>query len=819
MQVPLSWLKDFVEIKVAPQELAELLARRGIGIESLQLPQVVVSGVKVGKIVALDKHPNADKLQIASVDLGIGNKSIITAATNVKVGDIIPVALDGAKLATGLEIKPTKLRGVLSEGMMCSGNELGLDIKELPQEQKEGIMLLPPDSPLGGDVAELMLLNDPVLYFEIFANRPDLLSVTGIAREVAAALGESFRLPQVHFQEIEPATAGLLALKIEDLSLCPYYRARLISNIKIAPSPLQIAARLRKSGIRSLNNMVDLTNYVMLETGQPLHAFDYDRLVGHTVIVRLARRGETILTIDESKINLEAEDLVIADADKPVALAGVMGGKDTEVSESTTRILLECANFNPLNIRRTAQRLGMRSESSRRFEKGLDRHLVYRASERAAQFFYNFGAAVHSGGVEIKSALPEPKRIILRVNKLNELLGTDIAEEEIKAHLEAGGLKTTGGTGSLEVEIPSYRADLNVEIDLVEEVARAYGYDKIKATMPKGEARGKLSQQEREDELLRTVLTRLGCLETITYALQDERDNPKFKLPEAELKVINPLSQEQGSLRVSLLPNLSKVIAAAAVQSDPVKLFELANLYTINASQELEEERILVLAASGSGFNFYDFKGLIESLLLALGMSYKFVPETLPFLQEGLTAKVYKLRPDDSVFRLPLGATYPGEAKNKEQPIGYCGALAPEIQESLDLPHKVWFAELQLFTRNFNAELQEKSLTKFIFPHPRLYEPLPKYPACERDLAFVLPDTYTCGSLTELILEKGSPLLQKAFCFDIYKGKPIPEGYQNQAFRLTFMAQDRTLTEEEVNLKVKEIIKAVEEKFAAQLRA
>lgn len=805
MKVSYNWLQDFVDLELSPQELADRLTLAGIAVESVTELGQGISGVVTGRIETISPHPNADKLVITRVNTGGEKLQIITAATNVKEGDVVPVALEGAKLAGGLVIKRAKLRGVESRGMMCSGQELGIDPKTMPPDQAHGIMLLPPGTPLGRDAKEILGLNDFILELDLTPNRGDCLSVAGVAREVAALLGRSFRPVEPSFPETTEKIDGQVRVDINAPDLCRRYVARLIKNVRIGRSPLWMQSRLRAAGMRPISNIVDVTNYVMLEMGQPLHAFDYDKLAGHHIIVRRAGDGEKIVSLDDVLRELNSDMLVIADPSGPVAVAGVMGGLSTEVTEQTTAILLEAAYFDPVSIRRTSKALGLRSEASLRFEKGIDPNGCLQAVNRAAQLIFDMDAGeVAAGAVDNYIAPVAEKKILFRPQRATYVLGLDIPRETASAILSKLQFKVQAAGEDLVVTVPTYRSDVSIEEDLIEEVARIYGYHQIPATLPFGPSTlGVKTREQSFRTQIADILAGAGFYEVVTYSFTNPRVFDQMNLPadspwREAVRIQNPLSEEHSVMRTLMLPGLLEVLANNFNRRLPDgAIFELGKVFSPGGKESAPEER-LVLAAAAMGkstgnwqmqpqeLDFYYLKGVLESMFSVLGINdVKFSPENNnPSFHPGRTAII----------------------KAGGNKIGIAGELHPDVLEKFALPERV-----AAFVLDFKALFD-------ISGRPRIYRPLPKFPGIERDLAIVLQREIPAGDIMETIRETGGELLQAVSLFDIYQGEQVPRGYRSLAFSLKFQAADRTLTDAEVSEVTDTIAATLSRRFGAQLR-
>jgi phenylalanyl-tRNA synthetase beta chain len=659
VRVSYKWLQEFVDIDIPPAELADRLTLAGITVEGILEIGEGVEKVFTGRIESITQHPNADKLVVTSVDVGTEKLQIITAATNVREGDVIPVAVEGAKLASGLVIKRAKLRGVESRGMMCSGKELGIDPKTMSAEQANGIMILPPDTPLGKDAKEVLGLDDYILVLDLTPNRGDCLSVIGVARETASLLGKPFRPPQPAVCELDEKIEGQVRVDILDKDLCRRFVGRLIRNVRVGSSPLWMQQRLRAAGMRPINNIVDVTNYVMLELGQPMHAFDYNLLKDGHIIVRRIRDGEKIVTLDGAERILTPGMLGITDPSGPVAVAGVMGGQSTEVTEDTMSILLESAFFNPISIRRTSKSLGLRSEASLRFEKGIDIGGCARAADRAAQLIVEMGCGdAVSGRIDI---IPEPvkERVVqLRPSQAAHVLGVDVSGETAQEILTSLQFAVQKAGDNLQVTVPTHRVDVSMEVDLIEEVARMYGYNRVPDTLPFGRStRGLRTQEQAFTARTRSIMAESGLYDVMTYSFVHPRIFNLMNLPPDSplrnaLKIQNPLSEEHSVMRTMLLPCLMDVLARnynRRVQDGA--FFEIGRVFIPRGADIQPEERTVLSAAamgraSGnwnmppSELDYYYLKGVLENLFCGLRTSpVTFTPEAAdPIFHPGRTA-------------------------------------------------------------------------------------------------------------------------------------------------------------------------------------
>lgn len=795
MRLSLAWLTELVEVTVSPEELAERLTMAGLEVEAIETLAPEFSGVVVAKVRTVEPHPQADRLVVAEVTDGRRDYRVVCGAPNVAAGGVYPFAPPGAVLSGGRELKAATIRGVLSEGMLLAEDELGLS------EDHSVIMELAPDLPLGQDLAEALGLRDVVLEVAVTPNRPDCLSVLGLAREVAALLRRPLRLPPTEVAEAETPVETVAKVTILDPVYCPRYAARLVEGLEVRPSPFWLRRRLMVSGIRAINNLVDVTNYVLLEQGQPLHAFDFDRLHGGEIVVRRPRAGEkSFVTLDGQERELTPETLLICDGREPVALAGVMGGLEFEVRPETRRVLIESAYFLPAAIRRTSKRLGLSTEASYRFERGVDPEGVIRALERAARLMAELG-----GGRVLKGRLdeyPTPivrPRVALRLSRTNQILGTSYSRREVEEVLTALHLPVVAlDEEHLVVQVPSHRGDLEREIDLIEEVARLKGYEAIPVTLPGGSAAVPAAPPEvRVREELRRLLVGMGFCEAVTYSFQSERLSGLLKPSEPPLKLANPLSEEQAVMRVSLLPGLLEAAQRnLSRQAEGVRLFEIAPGFEPSPGEELPKERLFVAGVlagareeeswhgGGGTVDFFDAKGVVENLLGGLGITEaEFTPQNLPsYLSYGARVKTGKYE------------------------LGFVGEPAPEILEAMDLEAPVLVFQLEV-----------AALARAAQPFP-LYAPLPRYPAVYRDVALVLDASVPAAVVTEALYRLGAPWLVEARLFDVYTGEQIPPGKRSLAFHLVYRDPNRTLTDEAVDRHHQKLVAALGRELGAELR-
>jgi phenylalanyl-tRNA synthetase beta chain len=784
MRVSLKWLRELVEIDLRVEDLTDLLDMTGTKVEALHTIGEALEGVVVGRIVEKERHPDADTLWVTRVDVGRSALlTIVCGAQNFEAGDKVPVALVGATLPNGVTIKKAKLRGVASEGMNCSATELGLG------SDASGLLILPAEAPVGMPFAQYRGLADTVLELEITPNRPDCLSVAGVAREVGAVTDKPAGLPASTPQESGIPAADTLSVTIDDPDLCIRYAARVIRGVKIGPSPEWLAERVIASGARPINNVVDVTNYVMFELGQPLHAFDADTLAkgpdGRIAIsVRLAGAGEKLTTLDGADRVLAADTLVIADPSGAVALAGVMGGALTEVTDATVDVVLESACFRTTSVGRASRRLGMISESSLRFERGVDPNACAAAADRAAQLLAEVAAGVVAPGIVDEYPRPmQPLHVGLRVERMNALLGTSIPESTVTGILERLGLGVSAGDGALHVEVPTFRPDLEREVDLVEEVVRVHGMDRVVSTLPAGRGRiGGLTQDQQRHEHVAAMLRAAGLSEAITWSFVDPGDAERlswtFGPGERAVALLNPMSVDQSSLRFSTLPGMLRAVANNQRRGvADVHLYEMGPVWWTAEGRKLPKERKVVAGTlAGSwhrpGWNdrpvpldFFDGKGVLESLMEGLGVArFKLRTADHPWLQPGRGADVL------------VGGDV----------IGWIGEVHPIVLKAYECSGPVTVFELQL-----------KPLAKAA-REVRGFTELPRYPGAKIDLAIVVGEEVSAERVEQSIRSAGGKLLDEVRLFDVYRGDGVEAGRKSLAFSLTYRDPDRTLTDTEV---------------------
>lgn len=792
MKAPISWLKDYVNINVDVEKLAELVTLSGSKVEAVEDLGKSIENVVVGKIISMEKHPNADKLRVAQVDVGKEVIQVVTGAPNVKEGDYIPVALVGAQLPGG-KIKASKLRGVESYGMMCSIEELNLTRDYLPDAPENGVYVFSNKPEVGRDVREVLGL-EPVLDFEITSNRPDCFSIVGLARETAVTLSADFKKPEITVKEEGKGKASDFAsVEIKNPELCSRYAARIVTDVKVEPSPEWMQRRLAAAGMRPINNIVDITNYVMLEMGQPMHAFDLKCLDGGKIIVRTARDDEDITTLDGQKRQLDSSMLVIADENKPVAIAGVMGGENSEVTSETKMLLLESANFNGTSVRLTSKKVGIRSEASNRFEKGLDVENVIPALNRCAQLIEELGAGkVVPGIVDCYPVKSETVKIELNDREINNLLGTDVTREwmlDLFERLEFGVDRNSG-----ILTVPSFRPDVRVQADLAEEVARFYDYNNIKPTLLAGKAStlGKKTYSQKMEDLIMQQMLSFGLYETYTFSFTSPKVWDKLRLPkEHELRnavvISNPLGEDFSIMRTTTIPEMLGVIRTNYNRKvEEGRFFEISYVYRPLKDQPLPEERKVLTIGLYGNTDFYYLKGIVEQLFVQMNIkNADFSPEkNHPAYHPGRCARV------------SIGQTT----------IGYIGEIHPEVAGNFECPNRTYIAVLDIKPMIENSNMSKE------------YKGLPKYPAIVRDIALVVKDEIPVKEIEKVIWRLGENILEEIKLFDVYKGEQVPQGMKSVAYTLTFRSPDKTLTDDEVSRIMEKILNGLKTELNATLR-
>ncbi len=799
MNLSRNWLAEFVDVSAGDKEYADAMTLSGSKVELTGRPGEEIKNVVVGRVLSMERHPDSDHMFTCQVDAGGAPVQIVTGAQNVQVGDLVPVALHDSRLPGGVHITAGRLRGVESNGMLCSYKELGFTDHDWPHSVVDGIFILQSDPDLaalnpqpGDDVVPLLGLDDAVVEFEITPNRPDCLSVIGLARETAATFGKPLKLHTPQVKGVDgTSVADVLDVEIENPELCPRYTARMVRNVKIAPSPLWMRRRLRAAGVRPINNIVDITNYVMLEYGQPMHAFDFSCVEGGRIIVRTAREGEVIQTLDGADRRLTPSMLCICDVHKPVGVAGVMGGANSEIVGDTAMVVFESANFNGVSIRRTATALGMRTDASSRYEKGLDPMNTYKGVQRACELVELLGCGeVVDGVIDVIAADQAPRTVQLVPEKINALLGTDIAEAEMRAMLERLDFKLDGDT----ITVPSWRGDVEHYSDIAEEVARLHGYDKIPVTLMRGETtQGGLTEKQRAERRVGELCRGMGYSEIITYSFISPTYYDKIRLPQDSEKrrsvtILNPLGEDTSVMRTTALPSMLETLSRNySYRNKAAKLYELATVYLPVEGSDLADERtVLSLGAYGDELDFFALKGVVEALLGAMNV------KNVAFRARG-----------------DIAAFHPGrcaEVLANGVFLGVLGQLHPLTCGNYGMECAVFAAQL-----DFADLLAQRA------PEAR-YAPLPKFPNVTRDIAVVCAAGVTVAQLEDCIARGAKGLVKEVELFDIYTGAPIPAGKKSVAFSLKLRADDRTLTDQEADEDVKSVLALLENELGAVLR-
>lgn len=810
MQVSIKWLKDYIDFTETPEQLADKLTMAGIPVENVVDPGEGLEKVVTGRIEKLEPHQNSDHLQICTMNVGLAeNIIIVTGAQNVAEGQVVPVAMVGAHLPNGMKISKGKLRGVASNGMLCSAQELKLDLEKLPEKQKTGIFILPSDTPVGIPAKDVLGLNDVVLEFELTANRADCFSVFGLVREIAAITGNKPHFPEIKVNEDDNTKLNdIFSVEIADPDLCSRFSTRMLKNVKIGPSPEWMQQRLEGAGIRSINNVVDVTNFVMIELGHPMHAYDYDKITGKKLIARRAIEGEELHTLDDTSRKAKGEMLVIADSEKAAGLAGIMGGFETEITDTTTTVVLESADFYGPCIRRTARACGLSSEASGRFERGVDSETTIKALDRAAQLLQEMGACTVCEG--IVDVYPNPKQanyVTFTPEQINNHLGTNIAKDVMLNIITSVGFDVTKDENDeITVKVPSWRNDVTCMADISEEIARLHGFDKIKSTLPNGVSmQGTQSAKQTFIDKVKASLSSQGLYETISFALTNEETFNKLNIPQDSplrkaVPIMNPLSDEYPLVRTTLLSSIFDNLARnLARKNDDVALFEVGSVFFPKALPvtELPDEVVKIAGAitgrrNAQGWNqandmvdFYDAKGIIEELLANLRVTrYTVEAGTHYAMHPGKTALFKKGR----------------------DVIATVGEVHPAVLSAYGITKPVYIFEL-------DATIVMKYMAKDL-----KYKALPKYPATSRDLAMLVDVDVNAADIEKAMTKAAGQNLTQITLFDVYTGKQVEEGKKSLAFSLTFQSNDKTLTDAEIDPAIEKIVAKLQKDFNANLR-
>jgi len=806
--VSLNWLRNYVDIgSISPEELAEKITKSGVEVDGIEYIAEKSEGVVVGYVVSCEKHPNADKLNLCQVDVGDQSLQIICGAPNVRQGQKVAVAKPGAVLPGDFKIKKVKLRGVESNGMICSLQELGIDEKYVPKDVAEGIFIFPDDVTIGENVDRLLNLDDAVLEFDLTPNRADCLSMLGVAYEVAAILDQPIHLPEEKAEIAEESARTYVSVEVEEKDLNPYYGAFMIKDIEVKPAPLWMRNYLIASGIRPINNVVDITNYVLLEYGQPLHAFDYERLASEEIVVRCAKANEKLVTLDEQERNLTENDLVITNGKEPIALAGVMGGVNTEVHEQTKTILLEAAYFDGAAVRQTVKATGLRSEASTRYEKGIDPARVKLAGQRACQLLQQYaGGTVLADVVEVDTLNRTEKTVEINTKEINRRLGTEISTKEIMTILNKLRFNFDQSDGSFNVYIPTRRGDITIFEDMLEEVARIYGYDNLPYTLPIGAAHaGALTERQQLKREVKQFIESVGLMEAVTYSLTNQENTEKLLSPDVKaeavkpVKLAMPMSEDHQYLRLSILPELLRTLSYNHARNQPnAAYYEFGSVFISKEevlTKQPDENARLAGALTGTWVehplqqenkqvDFYVVKGIMEGLFDFLEIPVTFSQTKIADMHPGRCASI----------------------KINNEVIGFVGQVHPMLAKDMDLK------ETYVFDIDMEAVFAA---------HKKMhgYTQIPKFPSITRDIAFIADEALVAGDIKATIEETGAPLVKKVNIFDVYQGENLTEGKKSIAYSLLYQHPEKTLKDDEVEASYQTIIEAVNEKYGTYVRS
>lgn len=797
MNTSLSWIKAYVpDLDVTAQEYTDAMTLSGTKVEGYEKMDADLEKIVIGQILSIERHPDADKLIICQVNVGTETVQIVTGAPNVKEGDKVPVVLDGGRVAGGhdgkmtpggIKIKKGKLRGIESCGMMCSIEELGSTREMYPEAPEYGIYIFPEDAVIGESAIKALGLDDVIFEYEVTSNRVDCYSVLGIAREAAATFGKKFVPPVVQATGNSEDAHDYVKVTVKDTDLCPRYTARVVKNIKIAPSPKWMQRRLASNGIRPINNIVDITNYVMEEYGQPMHAYDYDTIAGHEIVVRRAEKGEKFVTLDGQERTMDDSVLMICDGEKAVGIAGIMGGENSMITDDVKTMMFEAACFDGTNIRLSSKKVGLRTDASGKFEKGLDPNNAEAAINRACQLIEELGAGEVVGGiVDVYTAKKEPVRVPFEPEKINALLGTELSDEQMLKYFEAVELAYDAGTN--EIVAPTFRHDIFRTADLAEEVARFYGYDNIPTTLPRGEATtGKLPFKLRIEEVARDIAEYCGFSQGMTYSFESPKVFDKLLLEEDSpyrnaIKISNPLGEDFSIMRtVPLNGMLTSLAFNYNHRNKNVRLYELGNVYLPKQLPltELPEERMqFTLGMYGEG-DFFVMKGVVEEFFEKAGLhkTASYDPQAgKPFLHPGRQANII----------------YDGEV------LGYLGEIHPAVADKYGIGEKAYVAVLDIPRVVEYASFDRK------------FEGIAKFPAVTRDISMMVSKDILAGQIEAMILQRGGKHLESLNLFDIYEGEQVKKGYKSMAYSLVFRAKDKTMTEDEITSAMKKVYNGLE---------
>ena len=795
MLVPLKWLRDYVDIDIDTQEFADMMTMTGSKVEKVDFFGKETNGVEVCKILEIEQHPDADRLKVTKVEVANGEiLQIVTNATNIKVGDYVPVARIGAVLPGDFKIKKGKLRGVLSEGMFCGAEELTIPSAFVEDHKKDGIYILDHQDSfeLGMDVRDVLGINDALIEFEITSNRPDCRSIIGIAREAAVTLGKELKYPEIKVQACDEEMSFEIDIQTD---LCKRYCGRVVKDVKVGPSPYWMQRKLIEAGMRPISNIVDITNYVMLELGQPLHAFDLDDIKYNKMTVKMAEEGEKFTTLDGVERTLTSDMLVIGNQDKTLDLAGIMGGENSEIKDTTTSIFIEGASFAKENIRATSKKLGLRTEASSRFEKGIDINLAEEAVNRACQLIEELGCGtVLNGMLDYYPQKEEVQKVNVNPVRINKLLGVNVPMDQFINILESLEFKCNLVSSEvLELEVPTFRLDITEDADILEEIARIYGYDNIPSASLEGNATaGVKTEKQKFIDNVKSNSIACGLNEILTYSFVSPRGVDKINLPADDekrnfVKIMNPLGEETSVMRTTLIPNMLDVISTnISHKVEEVSAFECGNTFIPQEGLPIETKKYCV-GMYGKEVDFFVLKGVIESVLNNVGLKgYEIEPETTNLtFHPGRCAKIVY----NNIY------------------IGTFGELHPDVIENYNLGQRVYVAEI-----NIDTVFENLNLTKS-------YNPLPKYPSTSRDIALIVKDEVFVKQIEDIIKANGEDLVESYKLFDVYKGAQIEEGHKSIAYSITYRSKDKTLTDEDVAKVHEKILSELSEKLNANLRS
>ncbi|ONI38984.1 phenylalanine--tRNA ligase subunit beta [Candidatus Epulonipiscium fishelsonii] len=793
MNVPMAWLKQYVPIDMDLKTFVDKMTMSGSKVEKVEESGKEITKVVVGKIVEEEKHPDADRLRVLKVDIGSDELlQIVTAATNVKLDDVVPVALDGATLANGIVIKKGKLRGVESNGMLCSIEELGLTHEQFPDAPSNGIYVFRRPLQLGSCAKSYFGLGEQVIEFEITSNRSDCFSIIGIAREVSATFDVPLNVPKIIVEELKDSSKPL-KVTIHNEALCSRFGTKVIRNIKVGPSPKWLQDRLISVGLRPINNIVDITNFVLFEYGQPMHAFDYDKISGNHLHIRNAREGEKLLTLMGEEITLDKTMLVVADNEKALSVGGIMGGEASKVTEETTTIIFECANFNGFNIRQTSKKLGIVSDSSKKFVKGIDPNIVEKALGRACQLINMLEAGeVVSGLIDIYPKVRYSLKLKYDVEWINSFLGLQLSEQEMIDIFKR--LKFGIDTKEKSVVIPTYRPDITMMADLAEEVVRIYGYDKVPVTLEQASPTvGIKSFRQLVVEKLHNIMSMNGIFGVLTYTIESPKIFDKLNIDhEANLrkclKISNPLGEDFSILRTTTLNGMLNILSTNYnKRNENVNIYEIGKIFEKQSDNELPKEtEKLTIGMYGKDTDFFKLKGILETIFAELKITtQEYLPNTeLHFMHYGRCASV----------------------KINQQCIGFLGEVHPRVLKNYNIGNRAYIMEIDV------DALVDYTKTDVTF------KPTPKFPSISRDIAMLVMDNILVGDIEKLIKQRSGKFLESIELFDVYKGEQIEEGYKSVAYNLVFRAEDKTLTDKEVQKVMNKIVNGLETSFAAKLR-